>query len=171
MPSRSARKEDTVSYRRIVQLALIVGFPQLAGAQFTTFIPPRAPTSDSAKAVIAAAEKAKTDSVIQARLANMKTWVDSAAGLPPAPTSPNPAVDSIARPRTRADSIPRPPARTDSVAGEVTLMARRDSALETRGLTAPETASALPLLALMGAGFVLIGGVLLGTVRPSRNRA
>jgi hypothetical protein len=48
---------------------------------------------------------------------------------------------------------------------------RTDTALETRGLTAPETASALPLVAITGAGLLLIGGVLLGTVRPSRNRA
>lgn len=160
-----------MSYRRLVQLALIAGFPQLAGAQITTFIPPRAPTSDSAKAAIAATQRARTDSAVQAQLAHMKTWVDSAAGLPPAPTSPNPAVDSIARPRTRPDSVARPPARSDSLAGDVVSMPRRDSVLETRGLTAPETASALPLLAITGAGLLLIGGVLLGTVRPSRNRA
>ena len=160
-----------MSYRRLVQLALIVAFPKLAGAQITTFIPPRAQTSDSAKAVMAAAERARTDSAVKAQLANMKTWVDSAAGLPPAPTSPNPAVDSVARIPARPDSVTRPPVRTDSVAGEVMTMPRRDSALETRGLAAPETASALPLLAISGAGLLLIGGVLLGTVRPSRNRA
>lgn len=150
-----------MSYRRFAQFALIALIPKLAGAQFTTFIPPRAQTSDSAKAVIAAAQKAKTDSTIQAQLTNMKTWVDSAAGLPPAPTSPKPAADSIAR----------PPARSDSVGGEVVSMPRRDSALVAGGLTAPETASALPLLAIMGAGLLLVGGVLIGTVRPSRNRA
>ena len=174
MPSRSATEEATVSYRRLFQLALIAAFPKLAGAQFTTFIPPRAQTSDSAKAVMAAAERARTDSSVKAQLAHMKTWVDSAAGLPPAPTSPNPAVDSVARLPIRPDSAaprPRPPLSTDSVAGEVMPMARRDTALESRGLNAPETASALPLLAVTGAGLLLIGGVLLGTVRPSRNRA
>ena len=160
-----------MSYRRLVQLALIVAIPKLAGAQFTTFIPPRAQTSDSVKAVMAAAERAKTDSAVKAQLANMKTWVDSAAGLPPAPTSPNPAVDSIARIPARRDSVARPPVQTDSVAGEVMTVPRRDTALDTRGLTAPETASPLPLLAVTGAGLLLIGGVLLGTVRPSRNRA
>ena len=160
-----------MSFRRLVQLALIAGIPQLAGAQITTFIPPRAQTSDSVKAVIAAAERAKTDSSVKAQLANMKTWVDSAAGLPPAPTSPNPAVDSVARVRTPADSVRRAPARRDSLAGDVVSVPRRDSALESHGLTAPETASALPLMAITGAGLLLIGGVLLGTVRPSRNRA
>ena len=160
-----------MSFRRLVQFALIVGLPQIAGAQITTFIPGRAPTSDSAKSAIAAAERAKTDSSVKAQLTNMKTWVDSAAGLPPAPTSPNPAVDSVARIRTRADSARRPPVRRDSVAGEVMSMPRRDTALQSRGMTAPETASALPLMAVSGAGLLLIGGVLLGTVRPSRNRA
>ena len=161
-----------MSHRRLVSLALIVAFPKFAAAQFTTFIPPRAQISDSAKAAIAATERAKTDSAVKAQLANMKIWVDSAAGLPPAPTSPNPAVDSIARLPVRRDSVapPRPP-RADSVAGEVMMASRRDAALDTHGLTAPETASALPLLAIAGAGLVLIGGVLLGTVRPSRNRA
>jgi hypothetical protein len=158
-----------VSYRRLFQLALILAIPKLAGAQFTTFIPPRAQTSDSAKAAMAATERAKTDSAVKAQLAHMKTWVDSAAGLPPAPTSPNPAVDSVAR--VRRDSVVRPPARTDSVAGEVMSLPPRDSALEKRGLMAPETASTLPLMAVSGAGLLLIGGVLLGTVRPSRNRA
>jgi hypothetical protein len=170
MPSPSAREEATVSYRRLVQLALIVAIPKLAGAQFTTFIPPRAQTSDSAKSAMVAAERAKTDSAVKAQLAHMKTWVDSAAGLPPSPTRPNPAVDSVARIPARPDSV-RPPVRTDSVAGDVIAMPRRDSALEARGMTAPETASPLPLLAVAGAGLLLIGGVLLGTVRPSRNRA
>jgi len=162
-----------VSFRRLVQFALIVGLPQIAGAQITTFIPGRAPTSDSAKAAITAAERAKTDSSVKAQLTNMKTWVDSAAGLPPAPTSPNPAVDSVARIRTRADSARRPPVRGDSVAGDVMSMSmpRRDTAFQSRGVTAPETASALPLMAVSGAGLLLIGGVLLGTVRPSRHRA
>lgn len=160
-----------MSYRRLFQLALIVAFPKLAGAQFTTFIPPRAQTSDSAKAIIAANERAKMDSAVKAQLANMKIWVDSAAGLPPAPKSPNPAVDSVARLPVRPDSVVRRRPPTDSMAGEVMAMPRRDTALETRGLVAPETASALPLLAITGAGLLLIGGVLLGTVRPSRNRA
>jgi hypothetical protein len=160
-----------VPHRRLVQLALIVAIPKLAGAQFTTFIPPRAPISDSAKAAIAATERARADSAVKAQLANMKTWVDSAAGLPPAPTSPNPAVDSIARLPARKDSVARPRPPADSIGGEVMTMPRRDTALEARGLTAPETASALPLLAITGAGLLLVGGVLLGTVRPSRNRA
>jgi hypothetical protein len=160
-----------VSFRRLVQLAIVVGFPQIAGAQITTFIPGRAPTSDSVKAAIAATERAKTDSSVKAQLTNMKTWVDSAAGLPPAPTSPNPAVDSVARLRTPADSARRAPVRPDSVGGEVTSIPRTDPALESRGMTAPETASPLPLMAVSGAGLLLIGGVLLGTVRPSRNRA
>jgi len=146
-----------VSYRRLVLFALFAAIPRIAGAQFTTFIPPRAQISDSAKAVVAATQKAKTDSTVQAQLANMKTWVDSAAGLPSVPASSASTADSLA-------------ARSDSVGGEVSMV-RRDSVLQARGLAAPETASALPLLAVTGAGLLLTGGVLLGTVRPSRNRA
>lgn len=160
-----------MSFRRLVQLALIAGIPRIAGAQITTFIPPRAQTSDSVRAAMAATERAKTDSSVKAQLANMKTWVDSAAGLPPVPVSPNPAVDSVARVRPPADSVRRPLPPRDSVAGDVASIPRRDSALQPRGLTAPETASLLPLMAITGAGLLLVGGVLLGTVRPSRNRA
>jgi hypothetical protein len=79
-------------------LACLVGVPQIAEAQFTTFIPPKNKVADSVKAAVVAEQKATEDSLSQAHITNMKTWVDSAAGLMPTTTSePEPlATDTLA---------------------------------------------------------------------------
>ena len=139
-----------MSYRRLMLLALAIGIPNVASAQFTTFIPPRnAAATDSAKAVAAATEAAKTDSAVNAQLTNMKTWVDSAAGVASPPIT---AADSLA-----AQSNPQTPAA--------------DTAMAVAGTRAPATASDLPLLALLGAGLLVIGTILVGGARPARQRA
>ena len=142
-----------MSYRRFMLLALALGFPSVGSAQFTTFIPPRnQATTDSAKAVAAGQQKAQTDSAVNARLTNMKTWVDSAAGVASPPAT---AADSLAAQST----IPSP----QPVAA--------DTAMRASGTRAPATASELPLIALSGAGLLLIGTILVGGARPVRQRA
>lgn len=139
-----------MSYRGLIVLALALGIPQVGSAQFTTFIPPRnQATTDSAKAVAATQQKAQTDSAINAQLANMKTWVDSAAGVV---SPPKTAADSLA-----AQSNPQP--------------AVADTAMAAAGTRAPATASNLPLLALSGVGLLVIGTILVGGARPARQRA
>lgn len=141
-----------MSFRRFLLLALTIGIPSIASAQFTTFIPPRNPAAtDSAKAVAAVAQKAKTDSALNAQLTNMKTWVDSAAGVASPPTT---AAESLA-----AQSNPMNPPTP------------ADTAMAATGTRAPETASDLPLLALTGAGLLVIGTILVGGARPARHRA
>jgi hypothetical protein len=135
-------------------LALAFAIPQMASAQFTTFIPPRNPaTTDSAKAAVAAQTKAETDSAINAQLANMKTWVDSAAGV----TSP---------PRTAADSLA---AQSNPQPSPQPVPA--DTATQAAGTRAPSTASNLPLMVLTGVGLLAIGTILVGGARPARQRA
>ena len=80
-----------MSNRRLIAIALLAVSPALAEAQFTTFIPPKNKVADSAKAVVAAVQKA--DTALSLRLTNMKTWVASAAGVVPTPTS---RADSLA---------------------------------------------------------------------------
>lgn len=140
-----------MSYRRLLVLALIAGLPGIAGAQFTTFIPPQPKAVDSVKAVVAAATVAHTDSVVNMRLTNMKTWVDSAAGLAAVPMT---AADSLATANT-------------VVAMDTTMPARamRD------GTRAPATASMLPLIALIGASTLTVGLLLLRAPKPARKRA
>jgi hypothetical protein len=147
-----------VSYRRLMLLALALGIPRVGSAQFTTFIPPRSQaTTDSAKAVVAARQKAPADTSVNARLTNMKTWVDSAAGVASPPAT---AADSLAaqsNPSNPQPSNPQP--------------AAADTAMRASGTRAPATASELPLIAVSGAGLLLIGTILVGGARPARQRA
>jgi hypothetical protein len=136
-----------VLYRRLFVLALIVGMPAAAAAQFTTFIPPQKKAADSAKLSVAAQKAAQTDTSINTRLTNLKAWVDSAAGVATAPTA---ARDSLAAVNQAAPV-------GDSVAAKAA-----DTAMLRTGDRAPATASDLPLLALvwfvtLGLGAVLVG--------------
>jgi hypothetical protein len=130
-----------VPYRRFALLALIAALPATASAQFTTFIPPQK-AKDSVKAAVAAQQQTRADSVTSASVTNMRAWVDSAAGVL-APTTPATATDSLN------------PASTDSV-------------MMRNGSRAPMTASALPLLLLLGMGSLSAGAILL--VRPATRR-
>jgi hypothetical protein len=138
----------TVTFRRLLVLALIAGLPGLAGAQFTTFIPPVNKTADSVKAAVAVAQQVQQDSVVTAQMTNMKTWVDSAAGMTPTPETP---ADSLAA------GLPAP------------VPTSLDSAMFANGARAPATASSLPLLLLLGLGFVA-AGVAIVCVDPPRER-
>jgi hypothetical protein len=133
MPLRGAdlAVELPVSNRWIVSLIFIAMAPAAAAAQFTTFITPPNPAKDSIKAAVVAEQKAVADSVNRAQIANMKTWVDSAAGVvvPPVDTS------------LRAQAI-----FTDSV-----------STMTTTGMVAPNTASPVPFLLLTGILGMLLG--------------
>ncbi|MDB4876753.1 MAG: hypothetical protein JWM41_3199 [Gemmatimonadetes bacterium] len=139
-----------MSYRRFFLLALIAGLPRIAGAQFTTFIPPQNKVVDSVKAVVVAQTQARADSVVSMQLTNMKTWVDSAAGVAPVPAT---AADSLAA----SSAVAMPPLST------TTPMPN--------GSRAPATASALPLIALLGAGLLGFGIFLVAGPRPARSRA
>src|SRR5438309_7622709 len=81
----------TMSYRRFIVLALIAAMPGMARAQFTTFIPPHTKGADSVKAAAVVQQRAVSDSIAKVQIADMKTWVDSAAGVLP---TPNAASDS-----------------------------------------------------------------------------
>jgi len=118
-----------VSKRWILSLILIALAPAAAAAQFTTFITPPNPAKDSIKAAVVAEQKAITDSVNRAQIANMKTWVDSAAGVVVPP------VDTTFR-ATLTDSMP---------------------VMTSTGMVAPNTASPVPFLLLTGILGMLIG--------------
>ena len=128
-----------MSYRRFVILALVASLPTAASAQFTTFIPPQK-AKDSVKAAVAAEKRARTDSITAASVTNLRMWVDSAAGVV-APTTA--ATDTLN------------PVSADTLAMR-------------NGSPAPMTASALPLLLLLGMGSLSAGAILL--VRPATRR-
>jgi hypothetical protein len=148
-------------------LASLVVAPAVGHAQFATFIPPKSQVPDSAAAVKAAAQKAKRDSASAARIANMRTWVDSAAGLPP---RPNRAADTVLAP---GDTIPVQVATArgrTSPAVPAPTMSTPESRPSTRGgARAPATASDLPLLLLVGT-LLLVTGTILLAGEPRRHR-
>ena len=82
-----------MSYRYVLAFAFCTGISSAATAQFTTFIPPQTKAADSGKTAVAAQQRAEADSIQRVQLTNMKTWVDSAAGVIAPPTA------------TRADSL------------------------------------------------------------------
>lgn len=133
--------------RSICLIAALGVAPRVAGAQFTTFIPPQNKVADSVKAAVVAEQKAQADSVAAKQITNMKTWVDSAAGLAPTPTT---AADSLAR----------------SIAANDTTTAATNTF--PNAARAPETASDLPLILLLGTLSLAAGGLLLIRGRETR---
>lgn len=136
-----------MSYRRLIVLAMIAGLPGIARGQFTTFIPPQHTVVDSVKAVVVAQTKAHADSAANMQLTNMKTWVDSAAGLAKVPTT------VVATSLSASTPAPVSPTRMRN------------------GRRAPATASALPLIAVIGALTLGIGTFLVASPQTARNRA
>jgi hypothetical protein len=160
-----------MSYRRLFFLALLAGLPTMTWAQFTTFIPPRGKSADSIKAVVVAQQQARTDSVMRIKLTDMKAWVDSAAGSVVPPAAPDsttyPTVITMTR-TPGSTTILAPPAR-DTAAF---TRAAADSALRLRhGARAPDTASNLPMLALIGSIALAIGTIMLAGTQLGRDRA
>jgi hypothetical protein len=135
--------EQPVSKRWILSLIIIAAAPAVAAAQFTTFITPPNPQKDSIKAAVVAEQRAVTDSVTRAQIANMKTWVDSAAGIAVPPSDTAVVVQTI-------------------TGDTVTTM--------TTGLVAPNTASPVPFLLATGILGMLFGLVMVRR-SPARERA
>jgi hypothetical protein len=120
----------------VVGVALVVS-ASAAHAQITTYIAP--PRAKATPQMVAAADSARADSAAAVAMTNMKSWVDSAAGV----TVPANVGDT-----TRADSVP--PAVVTTF---------------TDGSVAPNTASALPAIAVFGVVTLAAGAMLLVTGR------
>jgi hypothetical protein len=152
MPIRGGyrHREGTVKYSKLVILAFSTLLPATAFGQFTTFTTPPRPRVDSTKVQpTPEQQRVTTDSLSRVAITNMKAWVDSAAG------------DVVVN---RTDSTGRPvaapgPVTSRPAAAESTMVFRD-------GARAPDTATTLPLIVLVGASAVGIGVVLLRW-RPS----
>lgn len=124
----------------ILGAAMTIFAADFAGAQITTYVAPPRPDAE-ARRVIVVADSLRRDSVARAAVVDMRSWVDSAAGVP-VPSTVG-MVDSAAL----ADDPGRP----------ITNFAN--------GSVAPNTASALPTMVLIGVVSFALGVVLL-TTRP-----
>jgi hypothetical protein len=141
MPLVNAYLPGVGIVRRLWILALastVLASP--AAAQFTTFIAPPSPLKDSIKTA-AVTQRLVADSITRSQITDMKTWVDSAAGLPQL----RPA-DTVVKKDTT-------PAVTTAVSN---------------GVIAPQTASSLPLLLVIGVVTMLMGASLVRRRPPSR---
>jgi hypothetical protein len=118
----------------VVALGLAVS-ATTTNAQVTTYIAPPRPAKPTPQ-MVAAADSARADSAAAVAMTNMKTWVDSAAGI----TVPSQVGDT-----TRADSVP-----------PVVVTTFED------GAVAPNTASALPTIGLIGLAALAAGAALVG---------
>lgn len=134
-----------MSNRLIATLFIIALAPATAAAQFTTFISPPNPIKDSIKAAVVAEQKAAVDSVTRAQIANMKTWVDSAAGIVV------PATDTAFVVKT--------------ITGDTVT-----TVIKSSGMLAPNTASAVPFLLVTGILGMLIGIAMIRRPQPKPSR-
>jgi hypothetical protein len=142
-----------VKYQTIAVLAFSTLLPAAAAAQFTTFVTPPRPRADSVRPVATPAQqRAAADSVARVAITNMKAWVDSAAG------------DVVVN---RVDSAGRPVAAPGPVtSGAAAAASPGSTSVFQDGARAPDTATLLPLLVLVGAGALGVGVILLRW-RPS----
>jgi hypothetical protein len=127
----------------VLALGLAAGAAAAAQAQITTYVaPPRAPAPTPQ--MVAAADSARADSIAEVAMTNMKTWVDSAAGIAVPPSVGDSSV-------VASDSLPPVVVTTFE-----------------NGAVAPNTASLLPTVALAGVVAFAAGALLLGSGRSGR---
>ena len=145
-----------VRYHWFAALALPALLPAMAGAQFTTFVTPPRPRVDSTKIAPTPVQKQATaDSVARVTITNMKAWVDSAAG------------DIVVnRPDSTGRPVAAPGPATTGGKPSPNAANRESTTTFQEGARAPDTATWLPLLVLVGTGAIGVGLVLLRW-RPS----
>jgi hypothetical protein len=127
----------------VLGLAISAG---TADAQITTYVAPPRPAAPTPQ-MVAAADSARADSAATVAMTNMKSWVDSAAG--------------IAVPTSVGDATLPLPMTTDSMP-PVVVTTFED------GAVAPNTASTLPTIGLVGVLAFAAGAVLLASRRRTR---
>jgi hypothetical protein len=150
--------------RRAALAAVLTFATERAHAQITTVIAAPKRPDPVAQQQAARVERATQDSVARVTLTGMTQWVDSAAAalaLRP-DTGTTPISDTSAAPaRTPV------PSRADSASD-----ARRDTTGAMRsGARAPDTATVIPTIALVGAVMILVGLVMRGRHRREWARA
>ena len=133
----------------VLTVVTLVTMPVAAEAQFTTVVAPPRAKEVAQSAAAADSARARADSLMRARLGDMREWVDSAA------------VAIAGGPDTR---------RVETVDSGVVV--REPERVEPRpttefreGAPAPATATGLPTLALIGIGMLGIGALLIGRPR------
>ena len=141
-------EEGFVRLSTLVSAAAVLALCSVkASAQFTgVVVPPKAKVTVAVDSTPKAVAKLR-DSVAKVNLGNMKDWVDSAAatlGVPVAPAVTDTAI--------RAPVAPAPVAHA-----EVPAATARGTTEFREGAAAPNTATPIPLLALLGISSLAAG--------------
>lgn len=138
----------------------VVASASVAEAQITTVVvPPRQPRAPRSVAAADSGRAADSAAVLEQRLTTMREWVDSAAlaldAQPSVAAGDTTAAGAAAGGAPPADAVvPAAPGVSgglDSAAGEPAFR---------EGATAPDTASALPLVLVLSGAAIGIGAVL-----------
>jgi hypothetical protein len=135
-----------------------------AHAQITTVIAPSPKRNQPSQQEAARREQAAQDSVARVTLTGMTEWVDSAAAslaLRPDTTGAARSADSAAV---------QQPARTIADSSKVTNAAKGEVALPS-GARAPNTATSIPTLGLVGTVLIMLGVGLRLVPRSATSRA
>jgi hypothetical protein len=132
----------------ITTIALSVALAGTARAQFTTVM--TAPAKKPKAAAVAGVPQAKRDSITRTQLSDMRAWVDSAAGVAVLTQAGDVTQDSLVTPSPVQPAPAAAPAATTQFRN---------------GATAPNTASPLPLLVLLGVGALALGAAVLARSR------
>jgi len=140
--------KNRISIGAGAMLALMLGSGS-AGAQFTTAIAPRR-AAEAPPAVVAEQARQRNDSVAKETLTDMKAWVDSAAST----------IAAVPRPAVQ-DSVGTGMAAGPDTAARRTSRASSGDVAFQEGAKAPDTATPLPLMLVLGFGAVGAGLVLL----------
>ena len=145
-PDTSDQEVQVRDMRQFFALgAMILMVATPAAAQFTTVVAPPKKVVATVDALVA--DPTPRDTGRRATLQEMSAWVDSVAGT--------------------ATNVAAAPPVVDSASGEVVAPAHADAPTErfTDGARAPNTASPLPALLVLGLGAMIAGASMLATRR------
>lgn len=161
-----------LAFRRLTACVAFALMPHALAAQEPTVARQSPRAVDLSKADTTKEQKTHLDSSTRQRIANMKVWVDSAAGA--LPKQPNGADSLAKRSPAFVDTVVR---RGETVVYRELIRAPRAQYEPRRyeptmnGARAPETASSLPAIVLVGFGALVVGVVMLRRDDRSRDGA
>jgi len=152
-------------FERAALAAMLVTGAATANAQITTVVAAPPKRIDPAQQATVQREQAAQDSIARVTMTGMKEWVDSAAvALAIRPdTVPTTADTAVGTPRAATSPAPRSSAQSPT---------RADSTAEFRdSARAPDTATTIPAIAVVGAAMIAIGVAMKRRERTAAVRA
>jgi hypothetical protein len=149
--------------RAVVAALMTIGAAS-AHAQITTVIAPSPKRNQPSQQEVARREQATQDSVARVTLTGMTEWVDSAA----ASLAIRP--DTAGAARSADSAVVQQPARATTDSSKVAQAAKGEVDLR-NGARAPNTATSIPTIGLVGTVLIMLGVGLRVVPRTANSRA